>query len=98
MGCRSYLPNRGAHDAIVRFIAIILVSRCPWTKKTDSYVRIGSFYVDISQMFGHFASRMLQRAGKYDHEASTHAWHYLACGEQTFSMTFYKERPPSPVE
>ena len=31
---------------------------------------------------------MLERASKYDQEAFTNAWDYLACGEQTSFITF----------
>ena len=33
MGCRSYLPDRGAHDGVVRLIEITHESRLTWKAK-----------------------------------------------------------------
>ena len=44
MGYRPYLPNGGAHDAIVRFIEnIIGIRRCPRGKNNPSHVIIEFF-------------------------------------------------------
>ena len=92
MGCRSYLPDGSAHDAVVRFIKKIIVVEMPMgknkTRKRESYFFrffrfFGSKFGNFLGIWEHTKVSARQRAGtlgrvvKYDQEAFTKAWDYL---------------------
>ena len=56
MGCRSYLPDGSAHDAVVRFIKKIIVVEMPMgknkTRKRESY--FFRFFRFFGSKFGNF--------------------------------------------
>ena len=85
MGCRSYLPNRGAHDAIGIEMSMDKIKDSNALRKFGS--KIGNFF-----FLEHFVLRMLEKAEKYGQEAFTNAWDDLLAwssdGEQTFSFSF----------
>ena len=81
MGCRSYLPNGGAHDVVVR-----LLKRCSYgdAHGKNRVIAIDNFWVEISFFFASIPgyrcvrARTLEGVVKYDQKAFTKAWDYLA--------------------